>query len=119
MTPRPGRRIRWAVEKAAADDRDVHTDYRRIVRELKTNRVRADMVDRVEKKICEPLDEALRGEFDRTAEALTRLGPASKRRRRRRRREGRYRGWRELDALVGRSTRRSPRTRELAQGRTG
>jgi hypothetical protein len=52
-----------AVERATEYAQDVHADFRRIARELRTNRVRANMIDRVEKKICEPLDEVLRREF--------------------------------------------------------
>ena len=51
----------------------VHHDVQRIVRELKANRVRADVIDRVEKTIFGPLDEALRREFERSTEALREL----------------------------------------------
>jgi hypothetical protein len=62
--------VREAAEKVAAAIGDAHTGYRRIVRELKANRVRASMVDRVEKAICDPLGGALRGECARSNEVL-------------------------------------------------
>jgi hypothetical protein len=58
------------VKRAPEFVHDVHTDFRRIVRELRANRVRAEMIDRVEKAICGQLDETLRKEFARSAEAL-------------------------------------------------
>jgi hypothetical protein len=62
-----------AVNRASEYVQDIHTDFRRIIRELRANRVRADMIDRVEKSVCGPLDEALRREFPRSAKALAEL----------------------------------------------
>jgi len=62
--------VEEAVNRAAERVQDVHTGFRRIVRELQANRVRADMIDRVKKTVCGPLDVALRREFPRAAEAL-------------------------------------------------
>ncbi|MCS6850488.1 MAG: hypothetical protein NZ700_04880 [Gemmataceae bacterium] len=49
--------------------REVFTDYSRILKELKANRVQAGMVTRVEDNICKPLDSALGLEFIRAEEA--------------------------------------------------
>jgi hypothetical protein len=62
-----------AVTRATESVQDVRTDFRRIALELRANRVRADMIERVEKAICVPLDESLRKEFPRVNEALGEL----------------------------------------------
>jgi hypothetical protein len=50
--------------------REVLTDYQRILKELKANRVQAAMVSKVNDKICEPLEGALNLEFVQADEAL-------------------------------------------------
>ena len=59
-----------SVKRAPEYIQDVETDYRRIALELRANRVRADMIDRLEKTICGQLDESLRREFARSAESI-------------------------------------------------
>lgn len=49
--------------------REVHTDYRRILKELQANRVQPGIINRVERNICEPLEAALNQEFVRTDDA--------------------------------------------------
>ncbi|HEY1377196.1 MAG TPA: hypothetical protein VGF55_10405 [Gemmataceae bacterium] len=62
-----------AVERAAETVRDIHAGFRDVVTELKANRVRAEMIERVEKTVCGPLDEVLRRDFTRTADAVAEL----------------------------------------------
>jgi hypothetical protein len=107
--------VRETVELASASVRDVHADFRRIVRELQANRVRADLIDRVEKTICGPLGEVLHREFAQSAEGLKELskrldgndvGQARK--------AGTAAG-EQLDALVGRIGNAVAATRDLAE----
>lgn len=50
--------------------REVHADYRRILKELQANRVQPGIITRVERNICDPLDLALNQEYVRADEAL-------------------------------------------------
>jgi hypothetical protein len=59
-----------ALEKGQRDTREVYLAYERILRELKTNQARADIVQRVEKAIVKPLDEVQGVEFDKTRDRL-------------------------------------------------
>ena len=58
---------------------DIHTDFRNILRELKANRIHARMIERIEKTVCEPLNEALRREYAQASEALNDLRTALER----------------------------------------
>jgi hypothetical protein len=58
------------ITKTGDVSREVLGDYRRILTELKVNRVQAAIVERVNDKICEPLDAALRDEFPRSDESI-------------------------------------------------
>jgi hypothetical protein len=62
--------VRTEVTFASASVNFVHNSFQAILQELKANRVRPDMIERVEKTICGPLDELLRKEFDPPVEAL-------------------------------------------------
>jgi SPX domain protein involved in polyphosphate accumulation len=53
--------------------REVYTDYRRILKELKANRVQGGMINKVNDRICEPLDAAINGEYVQADEALREL----------------------------------------------
>jgi hypothetical protein len=55
---------------ASTDVNFVHNSFQAMLRDLKTNRVRPDMIERFEKTICGPLDELLRKEFDPPVDAL-------------------------------------------------
>jgi SPX domain protein involved in polyphosphate accumulation len=59
-----------AVVKSWDAAREVHTDYRRILKELKANRVQSAMINKVNDKICEPLDGAINLEFVQSDESL-------------------------------------------------
>lgn len=102
-----------SLKRAPEDIQDLETDYRRIVRELRANRVRADMIDRVEKTVCGQLDESLRREFTRSADAIDELckrlegDDVAKARKAVAAAEGR------LDALLGRIRKVVDATREL------
>lgn len=70
---------RWTVDtgevgdtltKAADVSREVLADYRRILKELQANRVRLDLINRVNNKICDPLDLAMREDFPRADDAV-------------------------------------------------
>lgn len=70
---------RWTVDtgevgdtlsKAGDVSREVLNDYRRILKELQANQVRLDMINRVNNKICDPLDLATREDFPRADEAI-------------------------------------------------
>jgi hypothetical protein len=71
-------RLGKGFERTSAIARDVQTDYRRILQELKANRVNAGMIKRVEKGVCEPLEATLRREFTQAKRALGELGEALK-----------------------------------------
>jgi hypothetical protein len=51
--------------------REVHTDYRRILKELRANRVRPKIIEKVDRNICEPLDLAINREFVQSDESIT------------------------------------------------
>lgn len=57
--------------------REVHTDYRRILRELEVNQVQRGIITRVRSSICDPLESTLSNEFvaadDRLRELLKAL----------------------------------------------
>jgi hypothetical protein len=59
-------RIGEALEKGQRDTREVYLAYERILRELKTNQVRADLVQRIENAIVKPLARVEGEEFERT-----------------------------------------------------
>jgi hypothetical protein len=50
--------------------REVHSDYRRILKELLYNRVQPGIINKVERNICDPLDAAINLEFVQTDEAV-------------------------------------------------
>jgi hypothetical protein len=50
--------------------REVLTDYKRILKELKVNRVQPGMIAKVSDKICDPLDAAINLEFVNADEAI-------------------------------------------------
>jgi hypothetical protein len=51
--------------------REVYTDYRKILKELQTNRVRPKIIEKVDRNICEPLDVAVNQEFARSEDSMT------------------------------------------------
>jgi hypothetical protein len=61
--------IDQVLEKGLTVTSEVLTDYQRILKELKTNRVDTKMVERVEKGIVQPLAEVKDVEFDAAAKA--------------------------------------------------
>lgn len=70
---------RWTVDTGEVSDtvakstdvaREVLNDYRRILKELQANRIRLEMINRVNNKICDPLDQAMREDFPRADETL-------------------------------------------------
>jgi hypothetical protein len=63
-------RIEEAVTKSWDAAREVHGEYKRILKELKANRVQSGMINKVSDKIVEPLDGAINQEFVRTDEAF-------------------------------------------------
>jgi hypothetical protein len=67
-----------AFERSRTVSGEVADDYRRILRELRANRVSSAVIGRVEKAVCEPLDGVLRREFAQSAEALGDLSKALK-----------------------------------------
>ena len=58
------------LDKALSAANEVHTDYRRILRELEMNRVQIGMIKRVKENICDPLKDAINQEFVRTQESI-------------------------------------------------
>jgi hypothetical protein len=71
-----GEEIDMTREKSFGMATEVHADYRRILRELITNRVQEGMRKRVENQICDPLRDLLQGEFARAEEAVAELRKA-------------------------------------------
>lgn len=70
--------VQEAIAKAASAAKDIHTDYRRILRELQANQVQQGMISKVQDKICVPLSDLLRqaspqGEFGRSDETITKF----------------------------------------------
>jgi hypothetical protein len=63
-------RVEEAVVKSWDAAREVHSEYKRILKELRANRVQAGMINKVADKIVEPLDGAINQEFVRTDESL-------------------------------------------------
>jgi hypothetical protein len=57
------------VVKTGDITREIHTDYRRILKELQANRVQPGVIARVERDICGHLEIALNDEFIRAEEA--------------------------------------------------
>jgi hypothetical protein len=103
-----------AVTRASERAEDVRTDFRRILRELRANRVRADRINRLEKTICAPLDESLRREFPRSAEALAALTKGLEGTDADEVRKLGARAGVQLDSLVGRIDKVVESTKELA-----
>jgi hypothetical protein len=62
--------ITEAVNKGWDISREIYSDYRRILKELQANRVRAKIIEKVDFGICQPLDGAINGEFPRSDESL-------------------------------------------------
>ena len=50
--------------------REVYTDYQNILKELQVNRVDSRIIDKVERNICLPLNDAINQEFDRSDRSL-------------------------------------------------
>jgi len=63
-------RVEEAVVKSWDAAREVQSEYKRILKELRANRVQAGMINKVSDKIVEPLDGAINQEFVRTDESL-------------------------------------------------
>jgi hypothetical protein len=63
-------RIEENLGKSWDAAREVYGDYKRILKELRANRVQAGMINKVNDKIVEPLDAAINLDFVRTDEAL-------------------------------------------------
>jgi hypothetical protein len=61
------------VSKSGDKVREVHTDYKRILEQMKFGRVPAQWINRVDDGICTPLDLALTREFVQVDEALSDL----------------------------------------------
>ncbi len=61
--------IQEMLEKAQNTTREVHTDYARILREMKANQVSERFLDRVEKTIVDPL-KSIDGNFEETRDAV-------------------------------------------------
>lgn len=62
--------VEEAVGKSWDSSREVLNDYRRILKELKANLVQTGMINKVNDKICEPLDAAINTDFIGTDDAL-------------------------------------------------
>jgi hypothetical protein len=69
MAGRSDEIVRIVVESSDTT-REVYTDYKRLLKELITNRVNEGMINKVRGKICEPLDLVLAQEFVRAEESL-------------------------------------------------
>lgn len=63
--------VRETIIRGSDVSREVYTDYRKILKELQVNRVRPKIIDKVERNICEPLDQAVNQEFVRSEESIT------------------------------------------------
>ncbi|HLN27627.1 MAG TPA: hypothetical protein VK395_07765 [Gemmataceae bacterium] len=61
--------IQETLVKSWDVSREVHQDYRKILKELMVNRVRDQIIKKVDTAICEPLDGAINQEFVRADEA--------------------------------------------------
>ncbi|GIW80362.1 MAG: hypothetical protein KatS3mg105_2169 [Gemmatales bacterium] len=58
------------VKKAEVVAREVSSDYHRILRELKVNRVKRGMIERVENGVCQPLNTVMSEDFPDVQDAL-------------------------------------------------
>jgi hypothetical protein len=65
--------IEEGIGKSWDAAREVFGDYRRILKELRANRVQPGMINKVNDKICEPLDGAINVEFVQADDALKEL----------------------------------------------
>jgi len=63
-----------SIVKSWDATREVHADYKRILKELKANRVQPGMINKVNDKICEPLDAAINVDFVQSDESIHDLG---------------------------------------------
>jgi hypothetical protein len=68
--------IAEAVLKSGDVSRDVHNDYRRILRELEVNQVQPGIISRVRNNICDPLEATLGREFVAADERMRELQKA-------------------------------------------
>jgi hypothetical protein len=59
-----------SIVKSWDATREVYADYKRILKELKANRVQPGMINKVNDKICEPLDGAVSVEFVQSDESM-------------------------------------------------
>ena len=63
-----------SIVKSWDATREVHADYKRILKELKANRVQPGMINKVNDKICEPLDAAINVDFVQSDESIHDVG---------------------------------------------
>jgi hypothetical protein len=63
--------MKGTIERGWDVSREVFTDYRKILKELQINRVRPKIIEKVERNICEPLDQAVSQDFVRSEESMT------------------------------------------------
>jgi hypothetical protein len=62
--------IKATIERGWDVSREVFTDYRKILKELQVNRVRPKIIEKVERNICAPLDQAVSQDFVRSEESM-------------------------------------------------
>jgi hypothetical protein len=65
--------LQEAIVKSWDVAREVHGDYKRILKELIANQVRVGMIGKVRDKICDPLDLAINGDFVAADETMREL----------------------------------------------
>jgi hypothetical protein len=58
------------LSRSADVTREVHGDYAKILRELQVNQVRQEIITRVENSICQPLNDILNQDFERTDKSM-------------------------------------------------
>jgi hypothetical protein len=63
--------VRSTIVRGGDVSREVYADYRKILKELQVNRVRAKIIDKVQRNICDPLDQAINQEFVHSEESIT------------------------------------------------
>ena len=63
--------MKATIERGWDVSREVFTDYRKILKELQVNRVRPKIIEKVERNICEPLDQAVSQDFVHSEESIT------------------------------------------------
>jgi hypothetical protein len=63
--------VRTAIVRGGDVSREVYADYRKILKELQVNRVRAKIIEKVQRNICEPLDQVINQEFVHSEESMT------------------------------------------------